>query len=154
MSEVISLVRSFFEERKWKYTYDESTRQLSAGFNISGKIRNVKMVIDLGYDDCFIVLCPVPINATEEAYPEILRLLNHINFNSKFGTFELDERDGEIRYRITVDCADQLPSSTSIKRSVILPLRVVPEYTEKMIDIIIGGKTFEAIKDALDDESE
>lgn len=154
MSNVLDFVRSFFEKRGWKYSYVESNQQLSAGFNVSGKIRNIRMSIDFGYEDCYIVLSPISIHAPVEAYPEILRLINHINFTSKFGTFELDERDGEIRYRITVECAGQLPSLEAVERSILLPIQVIQDNAEKMFDIILNGKTFDEIKESLDKDIE
>ena len=79
----------------------------------------------------------------------LLRLLNYINFTSKFGNFEMDEYDGEVRYRMSVDCEGQLPSSDMVKKSIFIPLKMIQDYGEKLIDIMMGYKTFDTIKEEL-----
>lgn len=146
---VCNLVQDFLNKNDLKYRYDEEENKIFVGFNISGKIRNVKILVDFNYDDCYVVICPLSINAAEESYPDLLRLLNYINFTSRFGNFEMDEYDGEVRYRMSVDCEGQLPSSGMVKKSIFIPLKMIQDYGEKLIDIMMGYKTFDTIKEEL-----
>lgn len=139
-------VRDFLVQRELKFQADEKGKTIRFGMNIPGKVRNVKLLIDFSYDDCYIVICFLPNNAPEQSYPDTLRLINRINYGAKFGNFELDEEDGEIRYRMTVDCEGIAPSCEMIEKSIFIPISMLKNYGEHMIDIIMGYKTYEQIK--------
>lgn len=147
-------VKAFLDQQEFKYRADEEEGVISMGINIPGKVRNVKVHIDFSYEDCYIVVCFLPNNAPEQNYSEILRFINYINFRAKFGNFELDERDGEIRYRMTVDCEDITPSNKMIEKSIYIPATMLKKYGEHMIDIIMEYKTFEDIVKHLEEQSD
>ncbi len=147
-------VKAFLDQHEFKYRADEEEGTIRLGINIPGKIRNVKVHIDFSYEDCYIVVCFLPNNAPEQNYSEILRFINYINFGAKFGSFELDERDGEIRYRMTVDCEDITPSNKMIEKSIYIPATMLKKYGEHMIDIIMEYKTFEDIAKHLEEQSD
>lgn len=144
-------VKAFLDEQNLKYGADEEKGTIRLGINIPGKVRNVKLHIDFAYEDCYIVVCILPNNAPEQRYSDIVRLINHINFDAKFGSFEMDEEDGEIRYRMTVDCEDITPSSKMIEKSIFIPASMLKRYGEYMIDIIMEYKTYEEVRKSLEE---
>lgn len=147
-------VKAFLDQHDLKYRANEEEGTIRLGINIPGKVRNVKVHIDFAYEDCYIVVCFLPNNASEQCYPEILRFINYINFGAKFGSFELDEEDGEIRFRMTVDCEDITPSSKMIEKSIFIPATMLKNYGEYMIDIIMEYKTYEDVRKSLDEKEE
>ena len=144
-------VKAFLDEHNLKYGADEEKGTIRLGINIPGKVRNVKLHIDFAYEDCYIVVCFLPNNAPEQRYTDIVRLINYINFGAKFGSFEMDEEDGEIRYRMTVDCEDITPSKKMIEKSIYIPATMLKNFGEYMIDIIMEYKTYEDVRKALEE---
>ena len=138
-------VKAFLDEHDFKYQADEDEGTIRMGINIPGKVRNVKIHIDFAYEDCYIVMCFFPNKAPEQSYPDILRFINQINYSARFGSFEMDEEDGEIRYRMTVDCEDITPSSKMIEKSIYIPATMLKNYGESIVDIIMEYKTYEDI---------
>lgn len=138
-------VMKFFDEKGWKYEYKEDRDILVAGFKFSGRVRSAELYVDFSYSDCYLVTCPLSMEAPEESYPELLRLINHINYRSKFGNFEMDEDDGEIRFRMAVYCEEDLPSEKMIERSIKVPLTMVRNHSEDIVAIMMGHKTFEEV---------
>ena len=147
-------VKTFLDQHDLKYRANEEEGTIRLGINIPGKVRNVKVYIDFAYEDCYIVVCFLPNNAPEQCYSEILRFINYINFGAKFGSFELDEEDGEIRFRMTVDCEDITPSSKMIEKSIFIPATMLKNYGEYMIDIIMEYKTYEDVRKSLDEKDD
>ena len=145
--DVCKLVQEFMDKQEWKYTYDEENKALIAGFSFAGKIRRVKLFVDFNYDDCYLVTCPLPMNASEEAYTEVMRLMNRINYSSKFGNFEMDEDDGEIRYRLAVDIDRDCISEEIIEKSIKIPLAMVRRHSEDLIAVMMGHKTYEEVSE-------
>lgn len=152
-SQIYDTIKKFLDENDWKYRFDEEKGRILIGINLPGKVRNVRAIVDISYEDSYIVVCALPINAGEQCYAPILRLINYINFGAKFGNYEMDESDGEIRYRITVDCEGITPSDKMIEKSILIPAKMIKDYGEYMIDIIMGYKTFEGVIAELDDKN-
>ena len=147
-------VEEYLRSQNFKYTLDEEEQRILCSFNLKGKVRNVRMAIALDYDDSYIVVCFFPMNAVEESYGAVTRLLNYINYQSKFGNYEMDERDGEIRYRMTVDCEGTTLSTEMIDKSIRIPLSMIRKYGESLLAVVMGYKTFDEAKKMIDDEEE
>lgn len=152
--EIFDRIKTVIEDNNWKYKFDEKKEHIQLGFNIEGKVRNIRLLMDLSYDDSYMVVCAFPLNADEQYYGHILRLINSINYKVKYGNFELDENDGEIRYRMTVDCEGITPSKEMIEKSIIIPITMIKRYGEYLIEVMMGYKTFEEIRDELKKEKE
>ncbi|MBR2490386.1 MAG: YbjN domain-containing protein [Ruminiclostridium sp.] len=148
-NEVVEKVKSVLDENEWKYQFNEETKHLRAKFNITGKIRNVQILMDLSYDDSVVVVCVFPINAEEKYYVDVLRLINFINYNSKYGNYELDEEDGEVRFRLTVDLEGIIPSTEMVEKCVIIPIHMMQKYGEDLIAVVMGYKKFEEVREKL-----
>ena len=76
--------------------------------------------------------------------------MNYINFGAKYGSFEMDEEDGEIQYRMTVDCEDITPSSAMIEKSIYIPASMMKNFGEHMVDIIMEYRTAEDVIKSLE----
>lgn len=147
-------VKAFLDQHDFKYRGDEEEGTIRMGINIPGKVRNVNVHIDFSYEDCYIVICFLPNSAPEQSYSEILRFINYINFGARFGNFELDERNGEIRYRMTVDCEDITPSNKMIEKSIFIPATMLKKFGEYMVDIIMEYKTCEDVVKYLEEQAD
>lgn len=148
--EIVNKIKSFFDKNDWTYTFDEKKEEIRIGFNVSEKFKSIKIIIDLSYDDCYVVISPFPINVGTDRYEQVLRTANYINYKSKFGNYELSEKDGELRYRMTVDCEGIVPSDGMIERIILIPIIMTKKYGECFIDIIVGNKSFEEVKSVLE----
>jgi hypothetical protein len=68
-------------------------------------------------------------------------LLNRINYGIMFGCLEMDDRDGEIRFRYPVDCADCPPSQEVIRNSVYRSAATVQKYGDAIVQVMMGFST-------------
>lgn len=142
-------IKAVLDQHNLNYQADEEEGTIRMGINIPGKVRSVKVHVDCSYDDCYIVVCLLSPKAPKKCYSDILRFVNFINYGAKYGNFELDEKDGEIRYRMTVGCEDITPSSKMIEKSIFIPPTMLKIYGEYLIDMIMEYKTSQEIIDSL-----
>ena len=61
------------------------------------------------------------------------------NYGLRNGNFELDMRDGEIRYKVFVDCDGVIPSREVIKGSIIIPAMMFERYSPGILDVVFKG---------------
>ena len=69
--------------------------------------------------------------------------INRANYGLRNGNFELDVRDGEIRYKIYVDCDNQLPSREVVRSSIIIPSVMFERYSQGLLDVMFRGSSAE-----------
>ena len=55
-----------------------------------------------------------------------------------FGCFEMDHRDGEVRFRLAVDCEDSLPSREIVKNSIMRAASSCQKYGNAVVQVIMG----------------
>lgn len=140
--EIYNSITNFLDNYKWKYVWDEEQECIKLGIRLKGKITEIRVVIVLGDND-YMVLADLPLKANSQYFLELVKLLNLINYGMVFGCFEMDIRDGEIRFRNAVDCQDRLPSEKIVQKSIILPAVMFEQYGEQILDVMLGEKKAE-----------
>ena len=113
--DIIDAIRNVLDDDEWNYDLETDREDgpiIRTGCRIGGKLRNISEVIDFG-DTFFLVFALCPIHADPENLVELSKYLHMANYGLVLGNFELDHRDGEIRYKAMVDCngLDAIPSA-------------------------------------------
>lgn len=139
--EIVNVVKQFLEEDDWHYSFNEETGIFRFGLKIRSKIQNISYVIDV-HDDEFVTygMCPIGVDREDlEMMTQMAEFICRANYGLKNGCFEMDWRDGEIRFRSYVDCENLLPSTTVVKNSVHCTAAMIKRYAPGIVDIIFGG---------------
>ena len=139
--EIVNVVKQFLEEDDWHYSFNEETGIFRFGLKIRSKIQNISYVIDV-HDDEFVTygMCPIGVDREDlEMMAQMAEFICRANYGLKNGCFEMDWRDGEIRFRSYVDCENLLPSTTVVKNSVHCTAAMIKRYAPGIVDIIFGG---------------
>ena len=139
--EIVNVIKQFLEEDDWHYSFDEETGIFRFGLKIRSKMQKISYVIDVR-DDEFVTYGMCPLGADHENSEMMAQMAEFIcraNYGLKNGCFELDFRDGEIRFRSYVDCENSLPSTTVVKNSIHCTAAMVKRYAPGIVDIIFGG---------------
>ena len=138
---IVNVVKQFLEEDDWHYSFNEETGIFRFGLKIRSKIQNISYVIDV-HDDEFVTygMCPIGVDREDlEMMTQMAEFICRANYGLKNGCFEMDWRDGEIRFRSYVDCENLLPSTTVVKNSVHCTAAMIKRYAPGIVDIIFGG---------------
>lgn len=109
--------------------------------NLNGKLKTLKFVLDVR-QSYYLVLGISPVGLDSENPKQMAQMaefISRINYGLKNGGFEMDWRDEEIRYRIYVDCADQLPTRKIVRNSIYCLVLTFERYSAGLLDVLFGG---------------
>lgn len=149
MEDAVAAVRNMLEERDVHYTVD-NVRDLfyvfSVGFNLSHtKLSSANVKISVIPSKKNPELCnriisyaTIGIKADEDCLQEMAEFLHRANYGLAFGNFELDFDDGEIRYKMALNCVDAMPGADAVEDMLYLPLSMFERYGDGILTVAMG----------------
>ena len=146
-----SCIQSYLDKDEWHYTFDKDQGVFNAKIKLDGRLNRCDITVRIR-DDYYTVYGGIALNADTKSIPAVAEYLHRANFGLKIGSFELDHNDGEIRYKICVDCGDKcdcMPSESVILRSLELAAVMFDTYGEGLLGVMFKNVSpEEAIKTA------
>lgn len=140
--EICDAIMDFLREDNWKFRFDEEREIIITGISLKSKLKKADVVIDLR-DDKYLVYLISPLDVGEPERPEMRSLLNRINYSLSYGCFVMDEEDGEVRFRYSVNCCDQIPSKAVIRHSLYFPAMAMNKYGDAIVQVLMACGTGE-----------
>lgn len=140
---IADAINSFLTEDDWHFSFDDQRGLFKFDLNLKGRIKNVRYIVDVK-DDEYVVYAISPIGADEDDEKKMAIMAEFIcraNYGLKNGNFELDMRDGEIRYKSFVDCEGLTPTTEMVRNSIHCPAAMFDRYGDGIVDIIFGNST-------------
>ena len=136
--QIVDAVRDWLDGDDWHYEYNAERRLIRMGINLKSKIKSGRIFIDFK-DDCYLVYLCAPINGDKDNLGELTKYLTMANYGLYNGNFELDMRDGEIRYKTFVNC-DGLDSLSPevIKDSIYIGCVMMDRYGDGIAALALG----------------
>jgi len=136
---------SYMDSNGLKYTFDSDRGVIMAGFAVSKDciIGAVNVQIRIHESD-FICSGICPIHAPANRRAAAAELLTRLNWVLRDGNFEMDYSDGEIRYKVYVDCEGLVPTHDVIEAAINIPPSMFKQYGQCIADVITSGKDPEA----------
>lgn len=138
---IASAVNKFLVEDDWKFSFDENIGIFRFGLRLKGKIKSIDYAVDVK-DDSYIVYAISPLGADSEDTKMMSNMAEFIcraNYGLKNGNFEMDMRDGEIRFKCYVDCDEIVPSLEMVKNSIHCSAAMFEHYGDGIVDVIFGN---------------
>ena len=149
--ELASQIKTFLDNDQWKYTFDKEDGFFR--FNLAIKARGINQLryVLIINDDSFNIYAISPVGPDRDdakMMATMAEFFARANYKLKAGGgFQLDYRDGEIRFKCFVDCEDNKPSTSVIRNSIHYPAAVFETYGYGITGIIFQNLTAkEAIK--------
>ena len=134
-------IREFLENDGWRFSFDDDKGTFHFGLNLSGSLKKTNYLINVK-EDRYLVYAISPIGAAEDDDAMMANMAEFIcraNYGLIDGNFELDVRDGEIRFKSFVNCDGVMPSTEIIKESIYCPAAMFERYSMGITGIIFGG---------------
>ena len=142
-------ISNFLNEDEWNFLFDAKRGLFKFGLSLRSKLKNINYIIDVK-DDEYVVYAISPLGADEddkEMMASMAEFVCRANYGLVHGNFELDMRDGEIRFKCFVDCDGITPTSDMIRNSIHWPASMFKRYGSGIIDIIFSQSS---AKEAVD----
>ena len=135
-------IRGFLLDDDWNFDFDEEKGVFRFGVNIDGKMKHVNYFVPVR-DDSYTVYAVSPVSGDSDD-PQVMNALAEFacraNYGLRNGNFEVDMRDGEVRYKVFVDCdGGQIPSREIVRGSIIIPAMMFERYSPGILDVIFKG---------------
>lgn len=136
--EAIDAIRDWFDEEGYHCDYDAEHEFLRSGFNIPCKLKNVRLYVNF-YENGYDALAVSPLNGDTDNLEPLMKYLHMANYGLRAGNFELDVRDGEIRYKywVPITGLDHLPKEI-IEPSLIIPCSMFERYGDGIAALAMG----------------
>jgi len=136
--EIVDALRDWFDVDDWHYEYDAEKTTIKTGINLKCKIKSARITVRIK-ENSYLVYVYAPISGDKDEPVEMLKYLTMANYGLRNGNFEFDLRDGEIRYKVFVNCAelDSL-SNAVIQDSVYVGCAMMDRYGNGIAALALG----------------
>lgn len=143
--DLVNEIQGFLLDDDWKFDFDDERGIFRFGVNISGKMKHVNYFLSVREDSYTVyAISPISADAEDKAImSSMAEFICRANYGLRNGSFELDMRDGEIRYKVFVDCDGVFPSKEVIRGSIIVPAMMFERYSKGILDVIFMGVSAE-----------
>ena len=153
--DVVNAIRDWLDEKGFHYRYDAENDLLVTGISIGGKLNNLRLTVNF-FDPGYNVYAISPIHGDPARLDGLMNYLHQANYGLHAGNFELDVRDGEIRFKFWVPTVglESLPEEF-IHMSILLPGTMFERYGDGIAALAMGFSDPDAeIKKAEEDDGE
>ena len=146
MEQAVATLRTILEENELRYSYDEENVFFTLNFSLhKTKLSSVRIVLRVVPSRTNPEMCLrltshglIGIKADEESMGEMAEFLHRANYGMIFGCFEFDCDDGEIRFRVSLNCNDGLPGLDAIDDLWALPTMMMERYGNGILAVSMG----------------
>ncbi len=140
MEKAIEVIKSYLTKNDWNYEFDEEKKRFSMGINMNNVLGNVKIYISVE-SSSYNVYAVLNSNAEEECRDKVGEFLHRANYGMKNGNFEMDYRDGEIRYKSFVNFKNIVVSEEIVEDSILVGIAMMNRYGKGLLKMMLGGGT-------------
>lgn len=137
---IAEAIEQFLKEDDWNFEPVDENGLIQFGIRLKCKFQHANINVRVRQGS-FMVLTILPVCADEESRPKVIDFINRANYGFIHGNFEMDPRDGEVRFRTSQNCGDDeiLISSEIIKECIYLNLSMVERYGTPLMKVMMGA---------------
>lgn len=138
-SELVNVVKAFFDKQEWKYDYFEQEGLFQSAVALTEDTSAMIHVI-VGSSAYTVMVAPI-LNAAPQDADEIRNFINEINARVLLGGLVFDASEGVLYFRVGQICAGQLPSAETVQDSFMYPIDFVDENYALFEQVFAGTLT-------------
>ncbi|AFZ22685.1 hypothetical protein Cylst_0323 [Cylindrospermum stagnale PCC 7417] len=136
-SSIFELIINFFKEDNWSFEEIKSESALQMTFQgKSGRWNCYAQSKEAQHQFIFYSVCPII--APESWRLAVSEFIARANYGLTIGNFEIDFRDGEIRYKTSINLESDRLSFICIKDLVDTNLQMMDKYLPGIMSVIAG----------------
>ena len=137
---IADVVKEYLDKDNWKYQFLEDDGLITFNLRIRGMLQKAEYLFIFN-DDNYTVYASAPLSA-DINNPEIWELICRMNHGLKEGNFEVNPENGEIKYKMHIDCSEtELPTKRMIERSIFIPQMMFARYGNGILQVMFNNET-------------
>lgn len=133
---VLSIVRDFLDRMDIRYKTTDYTCKF--GMNLNSRLSSVDVEIRC-YDGLFIVYATAPLHASPDKRDDVMSFITFANYGLQRGNFEMDQNDGEIRYKDFLSFGEVFPSDHEVSSTISIPMLMMNRYGDGLINVMFNN---------------
>ena len=136
-----SATRKVLDEAEVRYDFDEDMGvfRFSMGLGANQKIQSVRVSIGIR-ESVMISYITANVNADTDSLGAVVEYITRANSGLRFGNFEVDYRDGEVRYKCCNRFEDQIPSDGELLYIAVgCGIHMWERYGNGFLKVLFGG---------------
>jgi hypothetical protein len=146
---MLGWIQEILDEKKFNYEVFPDKNALQMKVPLDCKLQSTTIIFNFR-EDSFTINAYILLNADENSRPQVSEYLMRCTYGLRFGNFEMDYSDGEVRYRLTVDCEERTGISEGfLMGNLSLVIRMLERYGDGLAAVMFGFKSpEEALREA------
>ena len=147
--ENMDVVKKFLDENDWHYDMHDHGHVATftggvGGFK--GLYNSFRFILFVGEDEVQNY-ATFPASAKDKLH-EMAEFITRANYGLKYGDFEMDWNDGEVRFHLTFSMSAVRADEMILPTLLLAPPRMLDQYSKGFTEVLMGLKTpADAIKD-------
>lgn len=138
--ELADRINEYLQSQNWNCDFNEDTGVFAFGMSLRNKLKTIRMYIGIRLGS-FSVYGVSQINADEQNIARVMEYFTRVNYGLKYGNFELDLGDCEVRYKCSHFCGDELPSLEVVEASVDMPYIMWNQYGDGYLSMLFSDES-------------
>lgn len=141
MHPIAQAIETLFSRENWKI---QKRDERSYTFGFRGENNRYDFFALIGENsNSLCVYAILPMQSPENKLMEVAEFLHRANYGMIIGNFELDFRDGEVRYKVSVDFEEDAPNPDHINHMIDCGLAMADRYIPGIGAVVFGGRSVE-----------
>lgn len=139
MAITLEHLTDYLDSKDWKYTVHEDKSYISMRMNMK-TVDSCSLILDVIDETTVLFYTVFPIKIPEERRTAVAEYLCRANYGLYHGNFEIDFRDGEVRYKTTAMTTDEDEVDESvIGRLVNLGFAMIDRYAPGILSVLYAN---------------
>mmetsp|Transcript_445 Transcript_445/g.1245 ORF Transcript_445/g.1245 Transcript_445/m.1245 type:complete len:185 (-) Transcript_445:212-766(-) len=111
-------------------------------FGLNGQASNYQVLLSMDLvDDIFALYYTSPTKIDERHRPAVVEYFMRINYNVMLGHFDLDQRDGEVRFKVSTITKGSFLSIEMVQHMIGVATNTMDKFFPGLMAIQYGNKT-------------
>ncbi|MDF2627826.1 MAG: hypothetical protein K0R39_1657 [Symbiobacteriaceae bacterium] len=150
MGTIFDTIVEMLRAEEWNYEQVQDQPILRIGINgKNGKWVSYAQARE--EQDQFVFYSVLPVTAPAEKRAELAELLTRLNYGLVIGNWEMDYRDGEVRYKTSIDVEGDQLSQALAHNVVFLNLQMMDRSLKAILGVLYGILTVDVAVKQVDD---
>lgn len=135
-SDITGVVREYLDSQDWHYQEEDNVFSVRMG--IRGKLNRVLLTIKCK-DTGFVCYTKPELSIPDQTLNAAMKYITCANYGMSVGNFEINQLDGEIRFKCFVSCQDDIPTMGHIEALIDSGIIMFTRYGDGLIDVIYNN---------------
>ncbi len=149
--ELLDIAAAALDAKNFHYSRNEEKQFIDFGITLSTckKMGSVRVFIFPVNEKGLLTYAVCPQKVDEEDRVNVMEYITRANYGLRLGNFEMDLRDGEVRYKTYLELQSDTPPMKVVDLNIAMSYVMLEKYGNGLLKVMFGAASpADAIKEA------